>query len=236
MKKVLLTALILLPLTVSCGKNEIIQSGLNEIHDGMAVVSKGTFDAIDTGVKAFQDIDGESKRAFTKAKVFTDTSLTDARQGLEKHSHSLVQGAGQVGESLGQIPRNILNDALGTDSDSSQDIADLEDRVDALEAEMHNSFYDLSEEIQSLAVELRQADSNLASSINDAIQKAENELAVEINRTTRNTNRINRALSRIRGVKRDVRRISRDLYNLEVVCENITGFLFINVTPVCEVQ
>ena len=94
--------------------------------------------------------------------------------------------------------------------------------------------------LEDLAVELRQADSNLASQINDAIQKAENELAIEINRTTRNANRIRRALRRIRGLKREVRSISDDLYNLEIVCEDILrrsgNFIFINMTPVCEVQ
>jgi len=247
MKKVLLTALILLPLTVSCGKNEIIQSGLKEVIDGVKVTAKGTFDVIDTGAKAVNDINNESRRFLTNVKKATDKGLTDSKnyvdesltenkRNFDENVHKLIKHVGKEIEFIGQFPRELANDLLGTDPDTNEDLSDLESRVDALEAEMHNSFYDLSEEIQSLAVELRQADSNLASDINDAIQKAENELAVEINRTTRNTRRINRALGRIRGVKRDIRRISRDLYNLEVVCENITGFIWINVTPVCEVE
>lgn len=246
MKKVLLTALVLLPLTVSCGKNEIVQSVMKESIDGIKVVAKGTFDVLDTGAKAINDTHNESKRFLTNAKRVTDKGLTDSKnyvdesltenkRNFDENAHKLIKHVGKEIEFIGQFPRELANDLLGTDPDSNEDLADLEDRVDVLEAEMHNSFYDLSEEIQSLAVELRQADSNLASSINDAIQKAENELAVEINRTTRNSRRIRRALNRIRGVKRDVRRISRDLYNLEIVCENITGFVFIDVTPVCEV-
>jgi len=143
MKKVLLTALVLLPLTVSCGKNEIVQSVMKESIDGIKVVAKGTFDVLDTGVKAINDTHNESKRFLTNAKRVTDKGLTDSKnyvdesltenkRNFDENAHRLIRDVGKEVESIGQFPRELANDLLGTDPDSNEDLADLEDRVDSL--------------------------------------------------------------------------------------------------------
>jgi hypothetical protein len=183
MKKVL-GILAVMALMTSCGKNEIIQSGMKEVTDGVKVVAKGAFDVIDTGAKAVNDSHNESKRFLTNAKRvtdkgltdtknFIDESLTESKQSLDKNAHDLIEDVGKEVEKIGQIPRDLANGLLGTDADSNEDLADLENRVDSL----YDALNTLSNQVNDNSVDQDNL-SNIIASHTAYILKVENNLSV----------------------------------------------------------
>lgn len=186
MKKVLgiLAVAVLLPLTTSCGKNEIIQSVMKESIDGVKVVAKGAFDTIDTGAKAVNDAHNESKRFLTNAKRvadkgltdsknYVDESLTENKRNLDENAHRLIRDVGKELETIGQFPRELANDLLGTDPDSNEDLADLENRVDSL----YDALNTLSNQVNDNSVDQDNL-SNIIASHTAYILKVENNLSV----------------------------------------------------------
>lgn len=231
----LLTALAYL--TTACGE-KLIQDPIKELGKGtinvVNVAGDLVDDAFNTTVKAASDINETTKKGLTDSKRELDTGLTDAKMSADSIIHDGVEDLGNSVEEIGQFPRAFANDLLGTNEDTDEDLKDLEKEVDALRLEMRDSFNDVSNEIGSLAYELRGVDTDLAAAISDAINTAHAELAVEIVKIDRNQDRIRRALRKIRRLKRDVRRVSYDLYNLEVVCSSIGWY--IQLLTACELQ
>ncbi len=224
-------------LVTACGE-KLIQDPIKELGKGtinvVNVAGDLVDDAFNTTVKAGSDINEATKKGLTDSKRELDKGLTDAKGSTDSIIHDGVEDLGTSAENIGQFPRAFANDLLGTNEDSDEDLKDLKKEVDALRAEMRDSFNDVSNEIGDLAYELRGVDTSLAAAISDAIDTAHAELAVEIVKIDNNQDRIRRALRKIRRLKRDVRRVSYDLYNLEVVCSSIGWY--IQLLTACELQ
>ncbi len=242
--KNLLLLVALTYLVTACG-NKIIQDPIKELGKGtlnvITIAGDLSKDAFNTTVKAGSDINETTKKGLTDSKRELDKGLTGAKQSAYSIAHDSISDVGNSAENIGQFPRALANDLLGTNEDTDEDLKDLKKTVDALRAEMRDSFNDVSNDIGNLAYELRGVDTDLAAAISDAIDAAHAELAVEIVKIDRNQDRIRRALRRIRGLNREVRYISYELYSLEVVCTeeailDIGRWQFINVVTACELQ
>lgn len=233
----------LLAFFTSCGKGE-------PIGDIGRVAKKATVDTINTVAKASIDTLKTVKKAVDdtlREGGEVASKVGEAGEQIVEGSDDLVNGAGKLVEKVGQIPRNLGNALLGTDSSTDEDLKDLQYEVDALRAEMRASFYNASQDLNSVSNELRQADSNLSQRIDDAIQTAHTELAEEVSTLEQRIARdefiavmtyvqVNR---KINDLRRNLRSLRNYVNNLEVMCEAdieyaFFGFMVENIEVACE--
>jgi hypothetical protein len=118
---------------VSCGKT--LQDPLNVagdmIQDGVKTARIGVVDSFEVAYKGISDVNETAKKGLTDAKRESDEFLTEQKQLLDNNGHELVKRVGEFGEGIGQVPRNIGNALLGTETED--DLSGLEDRVDGIE-------------------------------------------------------------------------------------------------------
>lgn len=244
--------LIILLLVVSCGKRDFLTQFGNDLKKGkdniVAVSKKAIVDTANTGVKAIGDtvteIAKDTGSIITEANEIKNYHLT--------HSGDTTEMIGSQLESIGQIPRDLGNEFLGTDSHSKEDLADLEKELDELRAEMYeelsevnNSIYDakfeLNQAIEGVSADLSQ--SNLA--LQSAIDSVQTELLDEINRVKRLGKKalkkaIKKVNRKIRRVRQAINRVRRNVNSLEVVCQQDSVYIifsgFVQFAEYCELE
>ena len=116
----------------------------------------------------------------------------------------LTEGVGDYLETVGRIPRQVGNAILGTDEDSDENLADLEDKVDSNYELMLQMFAEVDQELFDLSDEV---DDNYDYLVNE-LQRQYDELSDEIEEgDSKNRDRIIRNSQRIRNLRSTVRRI-----------------------------
>ncbi len=168
----------------------------------------------------------------TATLLFISCGKNEPLTQIKDGSNHLVKKIGEIGEDLGQIPRQIGNKLLGTNEDTDENLEELENKVDNNYDAMLQLIKKLSTEIESVDSKVDINNNSLVASLqeqyDELIQIIEqgdstNEaLIIETNRKLRDlkrkVNRIKRRLSYYRTVLRGFyRRVSNLEENQELI-------------------
>lgn len=215
---------------VSCGKNEPLTNLKN-------VAVKATFDTLNTASKAVQDIARETENEVAE----NITTFNDMKNQLIENSDNFVNDLGKGTETVGQIPRNLINSALGTDSstddkakNNAENIEDLEQYLEEIYTELLQDLSDLNAELNDFKLQVSIDNQDLQ----DAIDQSHTELLDEINRVDRkNLRKIRRVKRKLRILRREVRQLKSDINNLETYCNTYFQFYsyFPSLVTYCEI-
>lgn len=193
-------------------------------------------------------------KELTQMKQDVDRELTNAKQTLDRELHNGVENLGQAIEGFGQLPRHIGNDILGTKEDTNErvdelenEVVDLQAQIDALREEMRTSFQDTTLSIGELSRELSRVNTELSQAINNAVQKAHTELAIEVARLEQmiedgdnaNAVTINNTITQINQLENDIIDLTDSVNDLDIVCESrLLGHILFRLSVVtsCEVD
>lgn len=233
----LVGAFILFPLFVSCGKQELLTNIDREarkgIVNGVKTLHKGFTDAVATGEKAVSDSNETIKKGLTDSKRETDDFLTESKQTVDRESSNFIYNGGKGIEGIGQVPRKIANDILGTDEDSDENLHDLEKEVDKMYQEFYEALADLGSEMDDMKIEL-QGDNQ---ALQDVVDSVHTSLLRKIRQgDRRNLSKIRRLKQQLRSLRRNVRTIRRHVNNLEVVCEYDDFLWSVDFATYCELE
>lgn len=192
-------------------------------------------------------------KELTQVKRDIDRELTNAKQTVDRELHNGVENLGGVIEDFGQLPRHIGNDILGTKEDTDErvdelekEVADLQAQIDTLRDEMRASFNDTTLSIGELSRELSRVNTELSQAINNAVQKAHTDLAIEVARLEQmiedgdnaNIVSINNTIAQINQLENDIIDLTNSVNDLDIVCEStILGHILLRLSVVtsCEV-
>lgn len=237
LKNGLLGAFILFPLFTSCGKQDLLTNVDREfrkgISDSVSTLHKGFNDTVITAQKAVSDTNETVKKGLTDVKRETDKGLTNTRQGVEQGSHDAVYYGGKFIENVGQIPRNLVNKALGTNEDTDENLHDLEKEVDNMYREFLEDLAELSSEMDDMKIELQGENQALQ----DIIDDVHTSLIRQIRQgDRRNLNKIRRLKNQLSNLRRNVRTIRRHVNSLEVVCEYDDFLWSVDFATYCELE
>ena len=148
--------------------------------------------------------------------VFRASFLTTSKNTIDRESSNGIYNGGKFIESVGQVPRKIANDILGTDEDSDENLHDLQKQVDAMYIEFYEALADLGSEMDEMKIEL-QGDNQ---ALQDVVDNVHTSLLRQIRRGDRRSLSKIRALkNQLRDLRYNVRQIRRHINDLEVVCD-----------------
>ena len=226
MKK-LVVATTLLTLFASCGKHELIGKAKKEVNDFSNATGKAILDTVSTGFKAVDDTFKEVDRSADS--IITKTN--DAKNAVLSNTGNFGEDIASGAEALAQAPKNSVNQLLGIDEKTDEELRDLERDVDELYQEMLESFADIRIDIDATKFMIRDVNSDLQESkdeINQNIEDVHTELADEIARGDRkNLRKIRNIRSKISQVKSDLRLLENVVDGLEVECQQFRFTPFI---------
>jgi uncharacterized phage infection (PIP) family protein YhgE len=232
----LLGAFILFPLFTSCGKGEFLtnldRESKKAIVNTATAIDKGVNDFFETSSKAVSDTNETIKKGLTDAKRETDYFLTESKETVHREGHNGIYNGGKAIEQIGQVPRKIVNDLLGTDADSDENLKDLENQVNEMYQEFWAEFAELSNEMHDMKRELNESDQVLQ----QAIDSIHTDLLVQIRQgDRRNLRRIRALKNKLRNLRYNVQQIRRYVNNLEVVCDYL-NLGFIQLVTYCDLE
>ena len=210
MKKKLSTLLVLSVL-VSCGKNEPITQLKKGTSDGINGIISSSFKAVDD---TFQEANRTSSKVITGAN--------DIKNELASNTGNFTEGIGQGLEAVAQSPKNAINQALGVDEKTDEELNELEKEVAQLEAEVEKLKKEFWEEFAELTTEFNNFKVNSENADQALLNEMENlhtELITEINNVSNRDYRSTyRLLRKLRDLRRAIREVEDYLDDMYVYC------------------
>ena len=191
------------------------------------MTGKAVEDTLKTGFKAVDDTMKEVDRSADSVITKTNDAKNEVLRNTGNFGEDIASGA----EALAQAPKNSVNQLLGVDEKTDEELRDLERYVDELYQEMLESFADMRIDIDATKFMINDVNSDLQESkdeINQNIEDVHTELSDEISRgDRRNLRKIRNIRSKIRQVKSDLRLLERVVNGLEVECQRFRFAPFI---------
>ena len=160
----------------------------------------------------------------TQVKQDVDNSLTSIREGIAREGHNGIENAGDFIEGVGQIPREVGNHVLGTDSDTKQDLVDENEKTDEeiaqLEFEIEAIKVEIAYRVSDLTTMIELLDEKVVANkeLHDALQEDHNELLTRVNTLEGSFADHVNVLQDIEDLEQDVIDVNDRIDNLRVIC------------------
>lgn len=129
---------------------------------------------------------------------------------LKYGAGELVKGSGKAIESIGQIPREIGNLALGTSPDTEKDLK-------SLDKEVRDSLEDLYLLVDTITITLNLDTDNLSKELSKTIAETYNHILQQILIFNQSTNE---TLDEINNLKAIIEQVENNLNDIELFCES----------------